>query len=78
MKATRRIAFKGTEFILAIHAAAQQRGMTIADVARATHTNDSTLSLMKRKGRVPDVCTAQALASWAGLDLGDYVVIRTP
>ena len=78
MRTSRRLTFRGTEFILAIHAAAQQRGMRMADVARETHVNESTLSLMKRHGRVPDACSAQALASWAGLNLGDYVAICNP
>lgn len=76
MSTPRRLQFMVREFALAIVGTAQQRSMTMADVARETRVDEATLSLMQRHGRVPHVCGCQALASWAGLDLGDYVKLR--
>lgn len=77
MSRPRSLQFMGGEFVLALHAAAQRRGFTMADVSTQCHVSESTLSMMKRHGRVPDVCAAQSLASWAGLDLADYVKTKS-
>lgn len=71
-----RLQFDAKRFVTDVRLAAAFRKVSMAHVARECRVNDAVLSRMKHHGQVPDVCIAVALASWAGVELADYVRTR--
>ncbi|MGI8709391.1 MAG: helix-turn-helix domain-containing protein [Acidimicrobiales bacterium] len=70
---SRRGAFDAEAFYKALDLQRGTIGMTWKDVASEAGVSASTLTRMKQ-GKRPDVDSMAALASWAGLDLDDYVL----
>ena len=70
---SRRGAFDAEGFYTALDLQRTNKRLTWKDVAGDAGISASTLTRMKQ-GKRPDVDSMAALATWAGLDLDDYVV----
>lgn len=67
------VSFSSAEFGASVHRKAQEQRQTLADVARATGLNKSTLTRVTY-GKQPNADTLVALMHWGGWDLRQFTV----